>query len=114
MNFLHEQLDTNLGFTVDREVKELVVALNRIPGIRTTCSCQASASLRWRWVTFDATIETYLLFFERMLSDDSDIFVFHCCASGNGSVSCNLMISPLSYDDFVERLQEYWPPSRKD
>lgn len=37
----HPQVDTGLGFTCDEQILDTVLAINKVPGIRTQTSCQA-------------------------------------------------------------------------
>lgn len=53
--YKHEQVDSGLGYTCDRGVKDILLAFNSIPGCKSFCSCEASKGHRWLWIEFDCT-----------------------------------------------------------
>lgn len=41
---VHKQVDSGLGYTCDEQIVGILQAFNRIPGLRSRCSCQECVS----------------------------------------------------------------------
>lgn len=100
---IHPQVDSGLGYPVDLGVKDLVLALNALPGVVTTCSCQSSANHHWPWVEFTATPGGLSLLIYKV---GVECLVLNCMWSSQDQVWHGSLQAPAAfYDAVVEALR---------
>ena len=114
-DFVHEQVDSGLGYTCDKGIKDLLVAFNGLPGVRSFCSCESSKNLQWLWIEFDCTPEALQLLLAKLLEARrrfvSSLSVSIGPVQCDDTIHAHLQIPPEDGSEAVRFFEEIGSPS---